>query len=76
MNRMELDSFVAEVGFNCMTGGDDKWRNAKAESLITQKVRQLSRSASRMAKSVVKTASSFITTEDSADANVNCREVR
>ena len=76
MNRMELDGFVGEVGFNCTAGGDDKWRKAKAESLITQKVRQLSRSSFRTGKCAVKTASFSTMTEDSEGVNVNCKEVR
>lgn len=71
MNRMELDGFVAEVGFCCDVGGDDKW--IKAVSPITQKVRQLSRSTSRTAQSAVKTANFSIMTEVSADANANCK---
>lgn len=72
MNRMELDAFVGEVGFNCdMKGGDDKWRT-NTQSLITQKVRQLSACSSRTKMFAVRTASSYITTEDLAGANVNC----
>ena len=76
MNKMELDSFTAEAGMICKVGGDDKWRKAKAESLITQKVRQVSRSSFRTGKCAVKTASFSTMTEDLADVNVNCKEVR
>lgn len=76
MNRSELDSFVAEVGTTCNTGGEDKWRGMKTESHITQKVRQLSKHTSQTAMSAVKTASSSTMTKGSADANANCREAR
>lgn len=76
MNRMELDGFVAEVGFNCNSGGDEKWQGTKVESLITQKVQQLSRLRSRMAGSVVGTVNSCAKVRGSAEATVTCREAR
>ena len=76
MNRMEFDSFVAEVGSVCTVGGDDKWQGVKAESLITQKVQQMSRSSSQTGRYAAKTANFSIMTEGSADVNANCKEVR
>lgn len=76
MNKMELDSFVAEAGTVCGIGGDEKWQNTKVESLITQSVRRQSQSISQTGKSAVRTASFFTTTKDSADVSANCRGVR
>ena len=76
MNRMELDSFVAEAGFNCNSGGDEKRQGTKVESLITQKVQQLSRLRSRMVGSAVGTANSCTKPKGWAEATVTCREAR
>ena len=76
MNRMELDSFVAEVGSNCNSGGDEKWQGTKVESLITQRVQQLSRLRSRMVGSAVDTANFCTKARDSAEATVTYREAR
>lgn len=76
MNRMELDSFVAETGFNCNMGGDEKWQGTKVESLVTQKVRQMSPSHSRTGRCVAGFVNSCTKAKDSAEGIATCKEVR
>ena len=76
MNRMEFDSFVAETGFNCNIGGDEKWQGTKVESLVTRKVQQMSPSRSRTGRCAVDSVNSCTKAKDSAEGIATCKEVR